>query len=81
MENLFKALQENVCIVSYKKVGTSERRDMECTLNNELIPGHFNISQDPKNDHILVYALDREAWRSFRVNTLIEWNIVAKLNG
>ena len=73
MDKLLKALKEGTCIVSYEKIGTGEQRDMECTLNPELIPGHHNITQSAKSHHILVYALDRNAWRSFRVSTLTDW--------
>ena len=76
MDKLIKALKEGTCIVSYKKIDTGEIRDMECTLNPELIPGHHDITQNAQNDHILVYALDRDAWRSFRANTMTGWSVV-----
>lgn len=65
--------------MSYKKIDTGEIRDMECTLNPDLIPDHHDISQQPSSDHILVYAIDRDTWRSFRVSTMTNW--VIKLNG
>jgi hypothetical protein len=73
MEKLLKALKEGVCIVSYKKIDTGEIRDMECTLNSELIPGHIDITQHSDSHHILVWALDRDAWRSFRASTMQGW--------
>lgn len=75
MDRLLKALKEGICIVSYKKIDTNELRNMECTLNPELIPQHININQNPDSHHILVWALDRNAWRSFRVSTMQEWNV------
>jgi hypothetical protein len=75
MEQLIKALKEGVCIVSYKKIDTDEIRNMECTLKPELIPTHIDIRQSPDSHHILVWALDRDAWRSFRVSTMQEWNV------
>lgn len=73
MDKLIKALKEGTCIVSYKKIDTGEIRDMECTLKPDLIPGHHDITQSPQSDHILVYALDRDAWRSFRASTMQSW--------
>lgn len=75
MEKLLKSLKEGICVVSYKKIDTGEIRDMECTLNPTLIPGNHDISQSAQSDHILVYALDRDTWRSFRASTMINWNI------
>lgn len=75
MEKLLKALKEGVCIVSYEKIDTDEIRDMECTLNPELVPTHIDITQHPDSDHILVWALDRDAWRSFRASTMQEWKV------
>lgn len=75
MDKLLKALKESVCIVSYKKIDTDEIRNMECTLNPELTPNNENINQNPDSHHILVWALDRSAWRSFRVSTMQEWKV------
>ena len=76
MDKLLEALKEGVCIVTYTKIDTGESREMECTLKPELIPGHHDIGQNSKSDHILVYALDRDAWRSFRASTMTGWHSV-----
>lgn len=76
MDKLIQALKQGICIVSYQKIDTGEIRDMECTLNPELIPGHRQIEQNADNDDILVYALDRNTWRSFRANTMTGWRAV-----
>ena len=77
MEQLIKALKENLCVVSYKKIDTGELREMECTLDPNLIPNNHNINQQATSDHILVWCTDRDSWRSFRASTMIEWKIIS----
>jgi hypothetical protein len=75
MEQLLKALKEGTCFVSYQKVDTGEVRDMECTLKPELIPNHPDVNQNADSDQILVWALDRNDWRSFFSDTLKDWKV------
>lgn len=77
MENpdkFLKLAKEGVVTVVFKKIDSGEIRIMPCTLNEELSNGNANItSTDPKSDHFAVWCLDKNAWRSFRANTVIEW--------
>ena len=50
---------------------------MESTLNPDLLKeaGIETVleSVNPDSDHIAVWCIDKNAWRSFRVNTVISW--------
>lgn len=75
-EKFLKAAQEGVVTVVFEKINDGGTRVMECTLNSDLMPEYTrNImgQQRPENDHIAVWALDRDSWRSFRVSTVTEW--------
>lgn len=78
-EELLKALQEGACVVSYKKIEgpeTGSIRNMECTLSPDIIPTHTKVKQDPSSDHLLVWCIDREKWRSVRASTIQKWERV-----
>lgn len=73
-EQFLTAALNGVVTVVFKKINTEEIRVMPCTLNEELSDGNANIKgTDPKSDHFAVWCLDKNAWRSFRANTVIEW--------
>lgn len=77
VKNLIDALKCGRVWVNFKKIGTGEIRNMESTLNPELLKeaGVKTVleSVNPESDHIAVWCLDKSAWRSFRVNTVISW--------
>ena len=75
VEKFLAAAKKGVVTVVFKKLGGGEIRHMVCTLNPETSGAKVKtlIEQRPDNDHIVVWALDRDAWRSFRVNTVIDW--------
>ena len=80
-DELLKALQEGTCVVSYKKIegpDIGKVRDMVCTLCPETIPTHTSVKQDPSSDHLLVWCIDREKWRSVRASTIQEWKPLAE---
>lgn len=71
-----KAAQKGPVTVTFKKVGTGEIRVMPCTLNRDLSEQNVpeQIEQQPESEHYAVWALDKKAWRSFRVDTVVEWH-------
>jgi len=75
MNGFVKAAQEGIVTVVFKKIYDGEIRTMTCTLNRDLSGGNVPeiIEQKDEGDNIAVWALDRQAWRSFRTNTVIEW--------
>jgi len=77
---LISALQNGIVNVTFKKIDTEEIRVMESTLKSSILEENGitatvdNVS--PESDHVAVWCLDKDAWRSFRVNTVINWEVV-----
>ena len=81
---LQKILAEGECIVEFSKVN-GERREMPCTLKESLIPPqpvkvHETNTDNPidfpktKKDNpnvVSAWCLDKQAWRSFRVDSVL----------
>tara|TARA_B110000305_G_scaffold241795_1_gene317599 strand:- start:3178 stop:3435 length:258 start_codon:yes stop_codon:yes gene_type:complete len=75
MKGFTKAAQAGVVTVEFNKIDTGELRVMPCTLNVEL-SGHNVpeiLEQREDNDHLVVWCLDKQGWRSFRTETVITW--------
>lgn len=72
---LFQAARDGVITVEFMKIGTDEKRIMPCTLNTELSQGNVPaiLEQREESENYVVWAMDKEAWRSFRVSTLVKW--------
>ena len=49
---------------------------MPCTLNRDLSEQNVpeQIEQSSESEHYAVWALDKKAWRSFRVDTVVDWH-------
>ena len=75
MKGFVKAAKSGVVTVVFNKINDGGLRIMPCTLNPETsnhdIP-EIN-SQREDSDHLVVWSMDRETWRSFRVNTVVDW--------
>jgi len=75
MKDFIETAKKGVVTVEFIKVNTDEKRIMPCTLNPAL--SNHNVpeilEQKDDNDHLVVWSLDKEAWRSFRVNTVVRW--------
>lgn len=46
-------------------------REMDCTLKQELLPETSQKSNHPVGDTMVVFDLDANAWRSFRLDRVI----------
>ena len=46
---------------------------MPCTLNKDLHKQKIDFKRLGAMDTIVCYALDKEAWRDVRVNTIKDW--------
>jgi hypothetical protein len=70
---LLKEIEVNL---TFKKAN-GEIRKMRCTLNEELIPDDKKSTSNGKRkspqDSIAVYDLDKQDWRSFRYDSIIEF--------
>jgi len=70
--------KKGIVTVEFRKIDTDELRIMPCTLNSETAGVDINIKDyDPMSDNFVVWALDKKAFRSFRVNTVERWYTVA----
>lgn len=73
-EQLLPQLQQSVCELFFKKVNGSIRH-MTCTLRTADLPmieqAKVAVSAESANPEVIpVWDLDKQAWRSFRVNTV-----------
>jgi len=75
IKGFISAAKAGIVTVEFTKVGTDEVRVMPCTLN--VVLSDHNVpeimEQQEDNDRLVVWSIDKQAWRSFRVNTLIKW--------
>lgn len=77
---MMNALQSGICEVEFTKVN-GETRIMKCTLDPSIIP--VATKEDPLSqkkvrsvsDEVLpVWDVEREQWRSFRVENVTRFN-------
>ncbi len=81
-ENLLKALKKGTVTVSFRKIDTDELRVMPCTLNKVVLEAN-NVSMTVNVDNLdteafPVWALDKNAWRSFRLDTVEGWEVLGE---
>jgi len=72
-----KLFANNIINLSFmKKDGT--KRNMRCTLINDYLPNQMDIKEEEtkKNPDVLaVWDLDKNAWRSFRLDSIISYSV------
>lgn len=78
--NFQDLLKRHICAITFTKVN-GETRVMNCTLRTDKLPPEPPKDDDgkPKRDFattVPVYDLDKNAWRSFRVDSLKDIQIV-----
>lgn len=77
-EDLKKLLKSAVLTVNFKKKDDSVRK-MVCTLNEEYLPDVDQDNTENKRtkkesiDAIAVWDLEKQAWRSFRLDSIINY--------
>ena len=74
---LVEGLKRNVLTVNFTKVN-GEERTMNCTLHESMLPESKDSSSEKKEnpDVIAVWDIDKDAWRSFRVDSVNHLKIV-----
>jgi hypothetical protein len=75
-QEFLQRVNEGVATVEFRKVGTDELRVMPCTLNSSIVGQDLAVSgkeQNANSEHLVVWSLDKDAWRSFRVETVERW--------
>lgn len=70
---IIDALQKGVVTIVFKKLDTGKVRTMPCTLNNEISEVSMKVGKYSSPDTLIMWALDKKAWRDVRVDTIIEW--------
>ena len=77
---LLEALKKGTATVTFQKIDSDEIRGMPCTLNPTVLKANgVDIvieTVNPNTDHVAVWALDKNAWRSFRVSTVLGWEVL-----
>lgn len=78
-DELTKILKERVVTVTFKKKDETVRK-MICTLSEEYLPeseplveGEVKKSKKENPDTLPVWDLEKLAWRSFRVDSVVEY--------
>ena len=77
---LLEALQKGQVTVTFKKIDTGDIRIMPCTLNKDILKENGVISEinySPNNvEAFPVWSMDKSAWRSFRLDTVVGWAVL-----
>lgn len=69
-QEIIDLLQNKTCLVTFKKKDETERR-MLCTLQPNVIPIVKGTGVKKTDDVISVFDIEKEDWRSFRVDSVI----------
>lgn len=83
-QDLLQALRNGVVTVSFRKIDTDELRVMPCTLNAKVLTANgvtnkVELSEaSADSEHFAVWALDKNAWRSFRLETVEGWEVLGE---
>ena len=78
--DLLSALYKGTVTVTFRKIDTGEIRVMPCTLNPTILEAN-GITTEIKvsatqMEHFPAWALDKLAWRSFRLDTVEGWEVL-----
>lgn len=81
-QELKEVFSKNIVNLTFKKIDGTERT-MKCTLDPMFIPGRDKPTSSKKkieNENVLpVWNIDEQGFRSFRVDSLISYDIVKRL--
>lgn len=84
-EELLEKLRDRVCEVTFTKVN-GEVRTMPCTLRKDLVPAYerktpVKEATEKESATLSVWCIDKQAWRSFRVDSVTDIKIHLELHG
>ena len=75
--NYLNQLQNHICEVVFTKVN-GEERTLKGTLKSDMIPEVKGTGSSSINEEVVkVYDLENDGWRSFKVNSVIGFTIIA----
>ena len=82
---LIAALKKGTVTVTFQKVSSEEIRVMPCTLNPVVLQAYgieysiINMHNEriinKQTDQFPVWSTDQNSWRSFRVDTVLSWEV------
>lgn len=74
----FSTLKNHLCnstaTVLFTKAN-GQIREMQCTLKEDIIPTTTQRSNHTSGDTMIVYDLEVDGWRSFRLDRVIEYTL------
>ena len=74
-QEIIEALQVHNCVIKFTKVN-GEVREMPCTLREDVVPKFERKTDKAPNPNVLsVWCTDKNAWRSFRVDNVLELQV------
>lgn len=79
-DQLLESLLQDIALVTFRKRTTGELRTMPCTKNLKYVPESMmpkGTDRQLNPDIVKVFSLDRNSWRSFHRQDVIE---VKKVN-
>jgi len=82
-ETMVESLHKGVCQVTFEKTDGS-KRVMNCTLNSSYLPQNLNEESETKESNpnvIPVWDIDANSWRSFRIDSVEEFQTGSFLGG
>lgn len=74
-QELLESLLQDVAIVTFRKRTTGEVRVMPCTKNLNLVPADMipkGTDRQTNPDIVKVFSLDRNSWRSFHRQDVLD---------
>jgi len=79
---LLGALKKGTVTVSFRKLDTGDLRVMPCTLNPAVLEANgvttkVNVD-NTSTEAFPVWSLDKNAWRSFRLDTVEAWEVLGE---
>ena len=79
---LLESLKKGTVTVSFTKLDTGDLRVMPCTLNPVVLDANnvknsVNITS-ADTESFPVWSLDKDAWRSFRLDTVTGWEVLGE---
>jgi len=80
-ETLQKLLKQHILEIKFKKVDGTDRT-MICSLKKQLLPENAQTEDNNKqtkkenSDVVAVWDLENDAFRSFRIDSLLEYQVV-----
>ena len=79
---LLEALKKGTVTVSFRKLDTGDLRVMPCTLNPAVLEAN-NVKNSVNvmtadTESFPVWSLDKDAWRSFRLDTVEGWEVLGE---